>query len=61
MDSKIQINHKEWANKFKLKIQKTGSFMAGMIMPSIGILLAWGLWTAMFWTATLKKYNKIIH
>ncbi|PPE06648.1 PTS transporter subunit EIIC [Mesoplasma corruscae] len=33
---------------FKLKVQKVGSFMAGMIMPSIGVLLAWGLWTAMF-------------
>ncbi|CBW53748.1 Phosphotransferase system PTS,Mannitol Permease IIBC Component [Mycoplasma mycoides subsp. capri LC str. 95010] len=48
MNSKVQITHKEWANKFKLKVQKTGSFMTGMIMPSIGILLAWGLWTAMF-------------
>nr|WP_231992250.1 hypothetical protein [Mycoplasma putrefaciens] len=48
MNSNIQITKKEWANKFKVKTQKTGSFMAGMIMPSIGILLAWGLWTAMF-------------
>lgn len=37
---------------FRQKIQKIGSFMAGMIMPSIGIFIAWGLWTSMF------LYNK---
>ncbi|MGY6172289.1 PTS transporter subunit EIIC [Candidatus Mycoplasma pogonae] len=30
------------------KIQKIGSFMAGMIMPSIAVFIAWGLWTSMF-------------
>lgn len=41
-------NKSSKAKTFKLRIQKMGSFMAGMIMPSIGVLLAWGLWTAMF-------------
>ncbi|AKX34301.1 PTS system, mannitol-specific IIC component [Spiroplasma litorale] len=47
----VAILKAEKSNKaqlFKVKLQKTGAFMAGMIMPSIGILLAWGLWTAMF-------------
>lgn len=33
---------------FRQKIQKIGSFMAGMILPSIGVFIAWGLWTSMF-------------
>lgn len=39
-------------NKLRFQIQKIGSFMAGMIIPSIGIIIAWGLWTSMF------LYNK---
>ncbi|ARU91017.1 PTS system, mannitol-specific IIBC component, putative [Spiroplasma clarkii] len=45
----LNVKHKSLkAKNFKLKIQKMGAFMAGMIMPSVGILLAWGLWTSMF-------------
>ncbi|QEH61463.1 PTS mannitol transporter subunit IICB [Spiroplasma chinense] len=43
-----EVKKSKKAKNFKLKIQKMGSFMAGMIMPSIGVLLAWGLWTSMF-------------
>ncbi|ARU92138.1 PTS system, Lactose/Cellobiose specific IIB subunit [Spiroplasma clarkii] len=33
---------------WKKYIQKAGSFMAGMIMPTVGILIAWGLLAAAF-------------
>lgn len=33
---------------FKLKIQKFGGFLAGMVIPNIGAFIAWGLITAMF-------------
>lgn len=35
------------------QIQKFGSFMAGMVMPTVGILIAWGLIAALF----LTDYN----
>lgn len=35
------------------QIQKFGSFMAGMVMPTVGILIAWGLLAALF----LTDYN----
>lgn len=45
----LSLENKSLKSKnFKIHVQKIGSFMAGMIMPSIGVLLAWGLWTAMF-------------
>gem|GEM_PF-3881678 len=33
-------NRRSINNKFKNRIQKIGSFMAGMIMPTVGILIA---------------------
>jgi PTS system mannitol-specific IIC component len=30
------------------KLQQFGSFMAGMVIPNIGAILAWGLITALF-------------
>lgn len=33
---------------FKVKIQRFGSFLSGMIMPNIGAFIAWGLITALF-------------
>ncbi|MGJ7922780.1 PTS mannitol transporter subunit IICB [Neobacillus sp. LXY-4] len=32
----------------KVKIQKFGSFLSGMVMPNIGAIIAWGLITAFF-------------
>lgn len=33
---------------FKVKIQKFGTFLSGMIMPNIGAFIAWGIITALF-------------
>lgn len=33
---------------FKMKIQKFGGFLAGMVIPNIGAFIAWGLITALF-------------
>ena len=33
---------------FKMRIQKFGGFLAGMVIPNIGAFIAWGLITAMF-------------
>ncbi len=33
---------------FKVKIQRFGSYLSGMIMPNIGAFIAWGLITALF-------------
>ena len=35
-------------SSFKVKIQRFGSFLSGMIMPNIGAFIAWGLITALF-------------
>ncbi|WP_332634031.1 PTS mannitol transporter subunit IICB [Halalkalibacter flavus] len=35
-------------SNFKVKIQRFGSFLSGMIMPNIGAFIAWGLITALF-------------
>jgi len=32
----------------KIKIQKFGGFLAGMVIPNIGAFIAWGLITAFF-------------
>ncbi|MBM7655719.1 PTS mannitol transporter subunit IICB [Neobacillus cucumis] len=32
----------------KVKIQKFGSYLSGMVMPNIGAIIAWGLITALF-------------
>ena len=33
---------------FKVKIQRFGSYLSGMIMPNIGAFIAWGIITALF-------------
>jgi mannitol PTS system EIICBA or EIICB component len=35
-------------NAFKVKIQRFGSYLSGMIMPNIGAFIAWGIITALF-------------
>ena len=32
----------------RMKIQKFGSYLSGMVMPNIGAIIAWGLITALF-------------
>src|SRR5918997_2053655 len=32
----------------RVKIQRFGSFLSGMVMPNIGAFIAWGLITALF-------------
>ncbi len=32
----------------RVKVQRFGSFLSGMVMPNIGAFIAWGLITAMF-------------
>ncbi|MBN2909462.1 PTS mannitol transporter subunit IICB [Polycladomyces sp. WAk] len=38
----------EDAKSLKVKIQRFGSYLSGMIMPNIGAFIAWGLITALF-------------
>ena len=33
---------------FRVRVQRFGSFLSGMVMPNIGAFIAWGLITAMF-------------
>lgn len=33
---------------FKVKVQSFGRFLSGMVMPNIGVFIAWGLLTALF-------------
>lgn len=33
---------------FRVKVQRFGSYLSGMIMPNIGAFIAWGLITALF-------------
>ncbi|RBW70033.1 PTS mannitol transporter subunit IICB [Bacillus taeanensis] len=35
-------------NVFKVKVQRFGSYLSGMIMPNIGAFIAWGIITALF-------------
>ncbi|MDQ0513913.1 mannitol-specific phosphotransferase system IIBC component [Mycoplasmoides fastidiosum] len=51
--TRSQVNPKRFGDLFKPKtiknqIRKFGSFLAGMIMPAIGVFIAWGLITAFF-------------
>ncbi|MDQ0567434.1 PTS transporter subunit EIIC [Mycoplasma yeatsii] len=55
VDKAIINEAKNSKNVIKKHIQKVGSFMAGMIMPTVSILIAWGLITAMF----LGKYTTV--
>lgn len=36
------------ASGFKAKVQKMGGFLSGMVMPNIGALIAWGIFTSLF-------------
>lgn len=36
------------AGGFKVKVQRFGRFLSGMVMPNIGAFIAWGLITALF-------------
>jgi PTS system mannitol-specific IIC component len=36
------------ANSGRVKVQKFGRFMSGMVMPNLGAFIAWGLITALF-------------
>lgn len=47
----------------KEKIQRLGGFLAGMVIPNIGVILAWGLITALFipvgWLPN-EKFAKLV-
>lgn len=38
----------EKAKSTKVKVQKFGTFLSGMVMPNIGAFIAWGILTALF-------------
>src|ERR1700730_5022035 len=38
----------EESNSTRMRIQKFGRFLSGMVMPNIGAFIAWGLITALF-------------
>ena len=42
------ITEQQERSGFKVKVQRFGSFLSGMIMPNIGAFIAWGLITALF-------------
>jgi mannitol PTS system EIICBA or EIICB component len=48
---------------FRVKVQKFGSYLSGMIMPNIGAFIAWGIITALFidtgW-APNKELSKLV-
>ena len=48
---------------FRVKIQRFGSHLSGMIMPNIGAFIAWGIITALFiptgWTPN-KELNELV-
>ncbi len=44
----IMENEQQTNSGFKMKIQRFGSFLSGMIMPNIGAFIAWGIITALF-------------
>lgn len=43
-----ETNMKQSDANIKVKIQKFGSYLSGMIMPNIGAFIAWGIITALF-------------
>lgn len=45
--SKVATNQSQ-AGGFKVKVQRFGRFLSGMVMPNIGAFIAWGLITALF-------------
>ncbi|UVT32475.1 PTS mannitol transporter subunit IICB [Mesomycoplasma hyorhinis] len=44
----MNLHYKDIALKMKVKIQSFGGFLSSMIMPIIGIFIAWGLLTSFF-------------
>ncbi len=40
--------HVDAHGDFRLRLQKSGRFLSGMVMPNIGAFIAWGLITALF-------------
>lgn len=36
------------SSEFKVRVQSFGRFLSGMVMPNIGVFIAWGLLTALF-------------
>ena len=38
----------------KVKVQKFGTALSGMIMPNIGAIIAWGLTAAFFMCSQIK-------
>ena len=36
------------ANSWRAKIQRMGGFLSSMVMPNIGVFIAWGLMAAFF-------------
>lgn len=47
-DGSQRVFKKKADSGIRQKIQKFGSFMGGMIMPTIGVFIAWGLWASAF-------------
>ena len=47
-EQKKMTNEQQQKPDIKVKIQRFGSFLSGMIMPNIGAFIAWGLITALF-------------
>lgn len=47
-DNSQRVFKKKADSGIRQKIQKFGSFMGGMIMPTIGVFIAWGLWASAF-------------
>lgn len=49
--------------RLKVKIQKFGAFLSGMVMPNIGAFIAWGILTALFiptgWCPN-EKLNELV-
>jgi PTS system mannitol-specific IIC component len=35
-------------SSLRVKVQRFGSYLSGMVMPNIGAFIAWGLITALF-------------
>ena len=47
------------SSSVKVKVQKFGTALSGMIMPNIGAIIAWGLTAAIFMTRK-KEYSEVV-
>lgn len=51
------------ANSWRAKIQRMGGFLSSMVMPNIGVFIAWGLMAAFFiptgWTPN-EHLNELV-